>query len=340
MNNNETTFEKDPKVIRDDIKYKLSANNYKTLADQVRDFIQKSFKTQIPFSSDIILILLITMISCVGFLASYLLQKTSFGYHFSSGKFSQNQIILQQSAIFISAYYILFVLLITDNYIKYMFKVCQFILLDSLERATDLEDFKKWLEKTFSFREQFIWSLFFSVLVHISAFVSNQSFFSTFGLGIIISNFILNVLYGYFFYVFINFIIFISKNLIEYQFKLDDDNPQDSPIIYSLNSALILGVYINIIISICLNILFFVFQNYANFKMLPIYSFPLITAIIWLFNITLFISIYYSMTKIIAKKKELIMRKIRDKIKRLKIKLYDNDANDEEIVEGIKRLIE
>jgi hypothetical protein len=188
--------------------------------------------------------------------------------------------------------------------------------LDAIGSVSDITDLENRLAKIFSIRKQLFFGIRFSLIIHISLFsydivAGNAILLSSFGFGLIISNIILNILYGSSIYIIFEY-SFLVIRLGQYRVKLYSADPRKSECIDRLADILNYGM---IIVATFSAVLTFFFASYS--ELFPLPNLVLLVFLIWGPTIFLFLFNQYALSRLIINTKWRVLNDIQRQITEL-----------------------
>jgi hypothetical protein len=196
-----------------------------------------------------------------------------------------------------------------------MFTFFQAHLLDSLESVTDLADIQNWLDATFSsnsIKKQLLYGLVVSIVAVLflgdfNSVITNKL---NFGLFISISNWILIILGGSYFYIFHKSFL-LSGRFRQYQIKLNKANPSSSEVLDHMNDLFNYSLYT---VAILVAIVTFIIVNFIGRTTSNII---LLALLVWGPTVVVFAGNQYTFSKIITRAKWVTLNKIQTQIEEL-----------------------
>lgn len=215
---------------------------------------------------------------------------------------------------FISALYIAFLILITENIIKKLFMGFETQIMVFIKSTRDLENIDERVTSMFSKRKQVMFGIFFSLIIHLVFIAPNMDLVNTFGWGVIAANIILNFFHGicsYFLYAYMNW---AYNELRNYDFELYAFDPSSSELIHILSRKLNFVLY-NVIILIAI-----VSSAFILFDIFPIISIIISLAIMWITATVIFVFNQNILATIIQRGKWRTLRELQVKIMNLENK--------------------
>ncbi len=310
------------------LKQKLSTDLYRTLAKVVADWtghiIQKLTRNEKPppFWYNLTVIALVNLL--LGCIISLFLGET----------YPLFEAILPG---FLSLGFILAMVITSELFIdKSVFPVFKNYLLDAIESTSDLSDLEDRLGNIFSVQKQLFFGIIFSTTVHLSfigydILVANTTLLGSLGIGLIIFNMTLNILFGATYYVIFQYFLLVLQ-LGQFRIKLYGADPRNSEVIGHLADLLNNAVYI---IAVFSAVLTFLLASFA--ERLPLPNLTVLAFIIWGPPIILFLSNQYALGKLIVAAKRKTLKEVQSQIEELQSR---EKIINEQTLDHIKNLMD
>jgi hypothetical protein len=279
-----------------------------------RHIHQKS--NRLVMGYEIFIFLMVAIISTAGFFLSTRVEHINF----------TTKVI---APYFISALYIAFLILITENIIKRFFVDFETQIMVFIKSTKDMETIEERVTSMFSKRKQILFGIFFSLIIHMVFIAPNMDLLNTFGWGIIVANIILNFFHGICSYFLYAYMKWAYNELRHYDFELYALNPSSSEVIHILSRKLNFVLY-NVVILIAI-----VSSAFILFDVFPILSVLISLAIMWITASVIFVFNQNILATIIQKGKWRTLRELQGKIMNLE---NQEDIPAPETLEQIEKL--